>query len=101
MWRKAKNANYNILSRLINCRRLFELQNNYECAYDILSNLFHNNSKITKLNGKELSEKEIKAVYQVLTYTLKNLIMIVFVINLMILKKWKDYILMLKAIMKK
>lgn len=58
---KAKNANSNILSRLINCRRLFELQNNYECAYDILSNLFHNNSKITKLNGKELSEKEIKS----------------------------------------
>lgn len=56
----ARDSNSNIVSRLINCRRLFELQSNYEYAYDILSSLFHNNSKITKLNGMELSEKEIK-----------------------------------------
>ena len=56
----ARDSDSNIVSRLINCRRLFELQSNYEYAYDILSSLFHNNLKITKLNGYELTEKEIE-----------------------------------------
>ena len=56
----AKDSNLNIISRLISCRRLFEIQGNYEYAYDIISSLFHNNIKITKLNGSELSEEQIK-----------------------------------------
>ena len=55
----ANDSKLNVLCRLINCRRIFEIQSNYESAYDILSSLFHNKSKITKLDGTELSEDQI------------------------------------------
>lgn len=55
----AYDGKSSILCRLINCRRLFEIQNNYEYAYNIISSLFHNKNKIVKLDGIELSDMQI------------------------------------------
>lgn len=56
----AKNPNSYILSRLISCRKLFELKRSTENGYNILSSLFHNNPAITKLTGEELNEEDVK-----------------------------------------
>lgn len=56
----AKNNFLNTISRLINCRRLFELENDCNEAYNILSCLFHNKEKITTLDDSELTDSDIQ-----------------------------------------
>lgn len=56
----AKNNSLNTISRLINCRRLFELENDCNEAYNILSCLFHNKEKITTLDDSELTDIDIQ-----------------------------------------